>query len=208
MGVMMQRIPNKSSSQQSLVILILIVLIIVAISTNVTLAWFYSRATSSRVEIISELKIATQILNGQSLNFNEYELFPDSIIERTLRIQKDSEEPTFYLRIRPEIRIDGITTTAIAFNISEQDEPYWLPATYSNTTWYYCYTDFDSWDLLDEWLPSLHMQFHISPNIVPERLERVLTVIVYVEAVAIDGNIDHWQDLPEGWPFVAQEPQE
>ncbi|MDD4210888.1 MAG: hypothetical protein PHC46_00645 [Clostridia bacterium] len=205
----MQRIPNKSSSQQSLVIFILIILIVVAISINAILAWFYSRATKSRIEFLGNILLATQVLNGQTLDFNEYERYPDSIIDRTLRIQKDSQAPNFYLRIRSEIRIDGITTNAITFNINEQDEQYWLPVEYSsNAIWYYCYTDYTSWDLLDEWLPTIHFEFHISPTITQEKLDRIITVILYIDTISVDDYLTEWNYLPDQWPTIVEPPED
>lgn len=203
----MQRIPHKSSSsQQSLVILILIILIIIAISVNVTLAWFYSRATESRIEVTGDILVATQVLNGKTMNFDEDELEPGALIERTIRIQKDSLAPNFYLRLKTEIRIDGIGTKTIDFNIAEQDKTYWLEEEIRDVEWYYCATDYDSWDSFDEdRTPLVHLEFSIPEDMSQDRLNRVITVIVYFELVAIDGDISHWQNLPMGWPFTFEE---
>jgi hypothetical protein len=204
----MQRIPKKSSSQQSLIIIILIILIIIAISINLTLAWFYGRATNSRIEVNSNFLIASEILNGKTLNIDEEERYPGAVIDRTLRIQKSSSDPSFYLRMRPEFRIDGLTTNLITFNIAEEDQDEWLLEDSINPTWYYCYTDFDTWFLETGGSSSMsalvHFQFTIDEDISPDRLNRVLTVILYLELVPLDANLNNWQGLPLNWPYVPQ----
>lgn len=202
----MQRIPKKNSSQQSLIILILIVLIIIAISINLTLAWFYSRATDSRIEVKSNFLIASEILNGKTLNIEEDERYAGAIIDRTLRIQKNSSDPSFYLRMRPEFRIDGLTTSLINFDISEEDEDKWIIEDAINPSWYYCYTDFDTWFLetggSSNMSALVHFEFTIDENMPQEKLNRVITVILYLELVPIDADINHWQGLPTNWPYL------
>jgi flagellar basal body-associated protein FliL len=201
----MQRGPYKGSSQQSLVIIILIVLIVIAIFVNIALGWFYNRATNSRIELVSEVLIAAQILNGQDIALQKEELFPGAIVERTLRIQKDSEAKNFYVRIKSEIRIDGITTDAIQMQIAEQDSTYWLKEEATGGKWFYAYSDFDTLDQLNDRAPIVHLQFVVEEDVASDRLSRVITNILTVEAVPIDGNISHWQNLPASWPYVPQE---
>lgn len=200
----MPRVSHKSSSQQSLIIFILIVLILIAISTNYGLFWFFNRSTNSRIEVDGNIKIAAEVLNGQTLYFTQNERLPGAVIPRTIHIQKDSEAKNFYLRMRTEVRIDGMTTSAVKLGIAEEDQPYWLKETATNGVWFYCYSDYNTWDALDPYrLPNVHLEFLISPDISIERLNRVMTVILYIEVVAVDENISHWQNLPANWPYVA-----
>ncbi|PKK96107.1 MAG: hypothetical protein CVV59_00240 [Tenericutes bacterium HGW-Tenericutes-4] len=201
----MQRVTHKGSNQQSLVIVILILLIIIAISVNIALAWFYNRATNSRIEVIGNVLIATQILNGEDVSFKKEELLPGAIITRSLRIQKDSLAPNFYLRIKSEIRIDGITTNSISMRIAEEDSSFWLKETATEGKWFYAYSDFDTLDSLSNRSPIVHLEFVISENLSLDRLSRVITSIIYVEVVPLDGNTSHWQNLPSNWPYIAEE---
>ena len=152
-----------------MVIIVLIVLIVIAISVNVALAWFFNRATNSRIEIIGDVQIATQILNGQTIALEKDELYPGAVIGRSLRIQKDSEAPNFYLRIKSEIRIDGMSTSSIKMQISEQDSAYWWKENAPDGRWYYAYSDFDTLNLIDERSPIAHLECVFSENVLVGR---------------------------------------
>jgi len=206
----MPRVPQKGSSQQSLIILVLIILIIIAVSVNLILAWFYSRATNSRIEIIGNVNIAYQVLNGKSMKLESDELVPGNIIKRSIQIQKDSYASNFYLRVRAEVRIDGLTTSSIGIRIAEESAPFWQAENAMSGQWFYCYSDYLTWydgmiEITNDRSPFFSIEYVIPEGMSSERLTHVFTNILYIEVVSIYDNISHWQNLPVGWPYVAEE---
>ena len=206
----MQRVPHKGSSQQSLIILVLIILIIIAVSVNLILAWFYSRAINSRIEIIGNVNIAYQILNGKTMKLEADELVPGNIVKRSVQIQKDSYASNFYLRFRVEVRIDGVPTSSIGIRIAEESAPFWQAENVMSGQWFYCYSDYLTWydemrDITNNRSPFFSVEYVIPQSMSTERLSHVFTNIVHIEVVSIYDNISHWQNLPVGWPYVAQE---
>ena len=206
----MPRPLKRSSNQRSLFIYVLIISIIFTIFINVVFSWYYSRATDSKIYFISDdIIIAKQILNDKTLDLTEEELFAGSTAERTVRLQNNSENPNFFIRLKLEARIDGFSTDYITLGIDEQAQDVWFAENISHPEWYYFYTDFNTYEQLNNSdRINIPLLFNISENASEDRLERKITLILHIELLQTQSDNSHWENPPINWPYEHEQESE